>query len=412
MINAPNLHLFAFQLNQAVNLKLEAFAPEQNFLWNNGDAIVKAITGQDLHISQQIDVNKLPDVPKVDLLLDAKIIDDNPTIQFQDKLALDNGANLPIEGFAHPLHFKDSYGLSLTVGGAEENADGTPTEDVDIAIFRLFQDSRRLYQELNKACREIETEVDNLPQPESNDTETDLTDLKAKLKKLPHLNLKYTRLLRNLEEYHNTIAINADNYALRVQQICDIIGIQEINFLAAFFNKSCPFFQQQITADLGYFRHASGLLDRATESIRGIVEIEQAERDRQKEATDKIRDAKLQNTIQAVGVGLGVGTGVAGIFSQTFPLIIEKEWTLLSKDYPLLPPHPFLISFPMSLLLGAFLGWQAWRFCRKRLDSKLPKETLPASNPHSLPASPNPEFLPLPTQKTGQKVEGSASLDN
>lgn len=527
-VNAPNLHLFAFQLRQAVNLTPEAFAPEQDFLWNNGDAIVKAITGKDLQISQQIDAKKLTDSFRVDLLLNEKIIDDNPTIQVQHKLALDNRANLPIEGFAHPLSFPDSLVLSLTVGGAEKKEDGTPTEDVDIEVFRrlnpnncftlpsnptfigqtllisakisnteaqtnfreiadeclkkvfpnnyqlppykrqgklfdspifeyglfdqlenyqhvivwlfsdeeaikkfndcysqlidlfffrtkvvkTFQDSRIIYQELRKACREIEEEVDNLPQPEYSGTETNLTDLKAKLKKLPHLNLKYTRLIRNLEEYQNTIAINADNYALRIQQICDETKTQEVKFLAEFSQKSCPFFQQQITADLSYFRHASGLLNRAIDSIRGIVEIEQAERDRQKEATDKIRDAKLQNTIQAVGVGLGVGTGVAGIFAQTFPLIIEKEWALPSEEQPLLSPHPFLISFPMSLLLGAFLGWQAWRFCRKRLDSKLPTETLSANNPTSLPASPNPEFRPFPNRQTEQKAEGSASVDN
>ncbi len=89
--------------------------------------------------------------------------------------------------------------------------------------------------------------------------------------------------------------------------------------------KSCPLFKEQINADLGYFRHASGLLDRAIDSIRGIVEIEQAQSDRAKQEIDKNRDAKLQNTIQSVGIGLGVSTGIAGIFAQTFPLIIEKN---------------------------------------------------------------------------------------
>jgi hypothetical protein len=63
------------------------------------------------------------------------------------------------------------------------------------------------------------------------------------------------------------------------------------------------------------------LLDRAVDTIRGIVEIEQAEINKRKEAIDKIRDAKLQNTIQSVGLGVGVGAGVAGIFSQSFTLI-------------------------------------------------------------------------------------------
>lgn len=214
----------------------------------------------------------------------------------------------------------DSYGLSLTVGGAEENDDGTPTEDVDIEVFRrlnpgncftlpsnktflgqtllisgkitntdaqtnfreiadeclkqvfpehsplppynrqgelfgspifeyglfsqiknyqhvivwlftddeagenlnscysqlvdlwffrakvvnAYQDRKRIYDELYQACREIEAEADNLPHPEDSEALTNLSDLKAKLKKLPHLNLTYSRLIRNLEEYQNT----------------------------------------------------------------------------------------------------------------------------------------------------------------------------------------------------------------
>lgn len=67
-VNAPNLHLFAFQLYTATNLIGETWTQEQDFLWNSGDTIVNAIVGKDLQIKQQIDVNKSPDVSKVDLL--------------------------------------------------------------------------------------------------------------------------------------------------------------------------------------------------------------------------------------------------------------------------------------------------------------------------------------------------------
>ncbi len=150
-------------------------------------------------------------------------------------------------------------------------------------------------------------------------------------------------------------------------------------------------FVEQINTNLAYLTPGQNLFDQMIATIRGIVEVEQAKRDRRKETEDKRRDTKLQNTIQAVGVGIGVGTGVAGIFSQTFPLIIEKKWALPSKEHPFLYPHPFLISFGVSLILGAFLGWQAWRYFKQRLDSKLPPE---ASSTNTLAvANSKPEEL-------------------
>lgn len=62
--------------------------------------------------------------------------------------------------------------------------------------------------------------------------------------------------------------------------------------------------------DLGYFRHSSTLLEQAISSIRGIVEIEQAERDR-----------SLEQTIQVLGVGLGTGA-IASLLPRA-----ERIWS-------------------------------------------------------------------------------------
>jgi hypothetical protein len=127
-----------------------------------------------------------------------------------------------------------------------------------------------------------------------------------------------------------------------------------------------------------------------------------------KETADKKRDDELQNTIQSVGVGLGIGTGVAGIFSQTFPLLIEKKWALPSKEHPLLFPHPFLISFSMSLILGLACGWSAWHYFKRHLDKKLILKTsstnnLTAATPSSLTASQTPEVTSLTPDTAKQR---------
>ena len=62
----------------------------------------------------------------------------------------------------------------------------------------------------------------------------------------------------------------------------------------------------QIQADLNYSKPGSQLLDQAISSIRGLVDIDQAESDRtlqqilqDSEKEDKKHDRDLENTIQA-----------------------------------------------------------------------------------------------------------------
>ncbi|MBE9005235.1 hypothetical protein IQ259_09305 [Fortiea sp. LEGE XX443] len=455
---APNIHLFAFQLYKSSNIDLNNSSINQNFLWNTGDEIVNnTLNKKDLHLHQQIDVNKEPNNPRVDLLKDTEIIDDNYAVTFDGKIPLDQNQDLLIKGFAHPLRLYDSYSLWLNLRRPEK-VNNNHTDDVDIAFLRklnsnnclivksnplflgqtllitgwltgakdkqitqqianeclksifhgyplppfnrqgelfgspifeyglfsqlanyqhvliwlfvdeqadanlnkcqqelldlfffrtkavkAFKDSREIYKALDLAYRQIETILEQLPKIESS-INTDLEDLKNKLKQLPQLSLTYTRLLRNLEDYQNTIVINTHNYAERLQQIRDFTN-SDITFLENFSQKNSPFFQQQITADLGYFRHGSELLSQAIDSIRGIVEIEQAKRDR-----------SLENTIQILGIGFGGGAIVSGVVVQH----IDKISQPLAAISPDNQPHPFFASLILSIiatLLFTALGW-------------------------------------------------------
>ncbi|MEH2324337.1 MAG: hypothetical protein V7K32_12325 [Nostoc sp.] len=407
-IYAPNVHLFAFQLDKNSNDP----SVNKNFIWKTGDEILKTTLHQDLHLSQHINLNKEPNSPRVDLLNDAEVIDNNYAISFAGKVPLNQTQDVLIKGFAHPLRIYDSYSLWLNLRRPEQE-DDNPTANVDItflsqfnqknclsfkehplylgqtllitawltgakdkkdvkqiadecltAIFpdsqkqppfnrqgelfgspifeyglfsqisnyqhvliwlftddqadikfnqcyqelldlfffrtkvvKAYKDSRGIYKELDKVYLKIEAEINKVPKLDDKKSlvVANLTDLKNQLKALPQLALTYTRLLRNLEEYQNTITINAYNYEERLQRIHAIIG-DNISFLETFSQKNCPYFQQQINSDLGYFRHGSELLGRAIDSIRGIVEIEQADRDR-----------SLENTIQVLGIGFGGG---------------------------------------------------------------------------------------------------------
>ncbi|OLT59069.1 hypothetical protein BJP37_08480 [Moorena bouillonii PNG] len=152
-------------------------------------------------------------------------------------------------------------------------------------------------------------------------------DFKNKLRILPKLDLNYSDLLGQLESYSLTIKINAQNYSEKLQQLQEKLPKDDLRILSVFSDKISHTYQEQIKINLSYFGHSSGLLDKAISSIRGIVEIEQAERDRalekalrDKEEADRARDKqaeKQEKRRQLWITFVGTGLAVSGISSQS-----------------------------------------------------------------------------------------------
>ncbi len=230
-------------------------------------------------------------------------------------------------------------------------------------ILRAYHDTRKIYLVTREEYKQIELNIDAtfkyLRQDEAQQRQLKGTGLKAEeLERLerqtiemPPRAVNYARLLMDLELRQNTIAINAKNYQDKLNQISlDLKSRKKYNesecdlsFLELFSKETSPQFQEQIKADLGYFTHGTGLLDKAMEAIRGVVAIEEA-----------YRDAKLEVTIQAVGFGLGV----AGVVAGSSPYLIKQD-----------PPNqvialPFLKvginSFALVLLISIGAGVVVW----------------------------------------------------
>lgn len=80
-------------------------------------------------------------------------------------------------------------------------------------------------------------------------------------------------------------------------------------------------------------------------TIRGIVETEQAERDR-----------SLENTIKILSIGFGGGAIASGIIVQHIDKINQPLTAISPKN----PPHPFYASLLLSVLATFFfigIGW-------------------------------------------------------
>ncbi|NJK68194.1 MAG: hypothetical protein HC941_18150 [Microcoleus sp. SU_5_3] len=229
-------------------------------------------------------------------------------------------------------------------------------------ILRAYRDSRKLYAVIREEYKQIELDIDKTFQYLQRDKsqqrglkgaglkEDELEYLESQMIEMPPRAMKYARMLIDLQFRENTIAINTQNYQDKLNQISlDITSAKKYNdrdtnlsFLSAFSTQNCPQFQRQIQADLGYFKHGSGLLEQSTEAIRAIVAIEAA-----------YRNAKLEVTIQSVGFGLGA----AGVVASSAPYFIKQDppnklyWPIVGGE---------INSFVLVILISIGAGVAVW----------------------------------------------------
>jgi hypothetical protein len=234
-------------------------------------------------------------------------------------------------------------------------------------IEYAYQEGRESYNRARKAYSDIEAKIKEFKQDKP------LEELQKLLESMPELSMQYQRQLRNLQGHYTTIKTNQINYQTYLQKFWqpgDIPSWRE------FGENTCKRYLDQIEIYLSYIQPGKDLIGEFINTLRGLVEIEQAKSDRllqqtlqENEKEEKKRDRELQNTIQAVGTGIGVGVGFAGIVAAGYPLI-EKPWDFPSPQHPLLPPHPFIIAVVLSCLGGGGLGWLAWFFTKRHLNAK------------------------------------------
>ncbi len=236
-------------------------------------------------------------------------------------------------------------------------------------LIKLFQDSRTTYSQLTQYYRQFDPFLDNL-QKTLDTANPNLDNLKSQLKQLAGDSLQYTRLLRKLEAFGNTIEINFYNYKGEIEQICATLGIdkEELSFFQRFGQEIAPLFRAQIQADLGYFEQGTELADRAIASIRGIVEIDQAQIDRETLEHEKESDRKIENLIYIVSAGLGGAGVVASSASYLTAGSKNGEMTIQWIPNPHQPIHPFTKVLGISIAIGFLLGLAVWGI-RKWIES-------------------------------------------
>ena len=218
--------------------------------------------------------------------------------------------------------------------------------------------------------------------------------------KIPKKSFDYARCLQDLQTHHTAITTNITNYRICLENIQTIGRVNSPQSWQDFINKDCKKWQEQIQTDINYLTPGQELFGQFVDTIRGIVETEQAESDRatqeilrRKEEADKIRNENLQTAIAILGFGLGA----AQIGVSTAPYIIPQQQppTPIQLPFTTSQPHPFVLSVVLSLLFGvagAFFGWgvsslfQAIATCRfKAIQASSNQPEISAGSQQSLP---------------------------
>ncbi|MEG4283573.1 hypothetical protein QUB68_10635 [Microcoleus sp. A006_D1] len=237
-------------------------------------------------------------------------------------------------------------------------------------IVFVYREARKKYRQAQQIVGELEKKLAEFGEIETEqDRQVKLQKLKDFLAEIRTKMLACAQQVRYLQEDRNTIDINAENYAEMLTRIRSLsIEGDNLDFWQRFLDLAEGKYQRQIEIDLNYLIASQDLFQQSISTVRGMVEIEQVEFDRekeererqrdreqiqlyrQKEEEEKKRDRQLENIIFFVGTAIGGGQ----IFSAAYPPIKETriQW---QPDFSL-PLHPSAEAILWSLLFGLVFG--------------------------------------------------------
>jgi hypothetical protein len=226
-------------------------------------------------------------------------------------------------------------------------------------IVFVYGEAGKKYRQAQQIVGELEKQRLELRAIESEQNrQVKLQKLKELLAEVHTKMLAFAQQVRYLQEDRNTIDTNAENYGealTRIRGLC--ISGDNLDFWQRFLDLAEDKYRRQIEIDLNYLIASQNLFQQSISTVRGIVEIEQVELDReqmelykQQEDREKKRSRQLENIIFFVGTAIGGGQ----IFSAAYPLI--KDTPIQWQPNFSLPLHPFGATIILSLLFGLLFG--------------------------------------------------------
>ena len=219
-------------------------------------------------------------------------------------------------------------------------------------IIAAYRQSQSIHESIAENDLKIQQQINHFQLVAKNNSLPGqaLEQFQTQLISLPKLALDSSQALRSLEAAHNAIAIHTHHYNETVKQIKSLSPKEQesTEILSHFGQINAPMLERQIKGNLNYFKPGVKIVEQAIASIRGLIQLEQLQRNPPSE--NKLLDHQLlENKLIALAAGLGT----AGVCAETSRYIIVPDNSL---KIPLinLPVRPFLTSFTLSILVGLF----------------------------------------------------------
>lgn len=201
-------------------------------------------------------------------------------------------------------------------------------------ILWAYEQAMQLRSQLVKDYAKSIPDVSNLSQK-------NLQELKVELQTNIETLARYVGNLNRLETQLHTVEINLRHYKISCKK-----SFKNLDFLAELTRIATDKYKTQIEEDHASLRPGLSIRENLTSTIRGMVEIQQAESDRNLEK----QNSKFQNKVAIIGVGVGTASVAASVVSPFLEAITQQpsKKTVEGKD--------ILFSDKAWLNVGAGLG--------------------------------------------------------
>ncbi|MFB2968413.1 hypothetical protein ACE1CD_05540 [Aerosakkonema sp. BLCC-F183] len=212
-------------------------------------------------------------------------------------------------------------------------------------IFWAYRESRRISERLHNQLSLVNETIQQI-----NKSQLDLYMLKKNIAFLSN----YVIQLEQLEILNQAIEVNRQNYKAWLNHIINKAsqeGDTNLKFLEEF-NVITNQYQKQIQQDYATFQASLGILSSLRDTIRGIMEIEQAQSDRRIETQTR----NFQNGVSVVGVGVGVASVTASAVSPFVEAITKQRSEKIENGKDIFIPSNALLNFSVSLIISLMLG--------------------------------------------------------
>ncbi len=224
-------------------------------------------------------------------------------------------------------------------------------------IIFAYNQSRILKHRLKENYQTIQNSVLTIREKNKNPE-----SLQAALEETLEILGTYATDLSQLHSQLRTITINLANYQERLKKLKEVDPNCQLTSLVEFANFASKKYQRQVESDYESLSPGMTLLENLITTISGIVEINQAKREK-----------RIERAIAAASIGVGTASAAASsIANYAERIVIEIPWfkptvTATETEANTPPPIPQIypgipagFAFIISCLIGLVFGGVTW----------------------------------------------------